>query len=67
MKKVSVQGIIIRFLKTKKEPATMKEITEHVLQQRKLDTETPGHTIRGVIQRSKFIKKNIYAKYELTD
>lgn len=63
----SIHGIVIRFLKTNKEPATMKEITEHVLKQRKLDTKTPGHTIRGVIQRSKFIKKNIYAKYELSN
>lgn len=61
----SIHGIIIKFLN--KEPATMKEITEHVLQQRDMNTKTPGHTIRGVLQRSKFIKKNIFAKYELVD
>lgn len=63
----SIHGIIIKFLKSKKEPATMKEIVDHVLEKRDLNTKTPGHTIRGVLQRSKFIKKNIYAKFELSD
>ena len=63
----SIHGIIIKFLKENKDPATMKEITEHVLKQRKLETKTPGHTIRGILQRSKFIKKNVLAKYELID
>jgi len=63
----SIHGIIITFLKKNKEPVTIKEITEHVLQTRELDGKTPGYTIRGVLQRSKFIKKNIFAKYELTD
>jgi hypothetical protein len=63
----SIHGIIIRFIKNSKEPVTMKEITEHILQQRELQSATPKNTIRGVIFRSKFIKKNIYAKYELID
>jgi len=63
----SIHGIIIKFLKKNKEPVTIKEITEHVLQKRKLNTKTPGYTIRGILQRSKFIKKNVFAKYELTD
>ena len=63
----SIHGIIIKFLKKNKEPVTIKEITEHVLQTRKLDGKTPGYTIRGILQRSKFIKKNVFAKYELTE
>ncbi len=63
----SIHGIIIKFLKLKQKPVTMREITDYVLQQRKLDTKTPGQTIRGVILRSRFIKKNIFAKFELSD
>jgi len=63
----TIHGNIIKFLKASKEPKSMKEITEHILKERSLNTNTPNNTIRGVIQRSKFIKKNVYAKFELTD
>jgi len=43
----------------------MKEITAHVLKQKKLNSDTPGNSIRGVLQRSKFIRKNEFAKFEL--
>ena len=61
----SVHGHIIKFLKLSDEPKSMKEISEYVQNQRKIEGKTPGNTIRGIIQRSKFIRKNIYAKYEL--
>ena len=61
----SIHGIIIRFLKSEKKPISMKEITAHVLKQKKLNSDTPGNSIRGVLQRSKFIRKNEFAKFEL--
>ncbi len=62
-----VHGVIIKFLKTKKEPVSMKEIIDHVLEQRKLDGKTPGNTIRAILQRSKFIHKNEFAKFKLSE
>ena len=61
----SIHGIIIKILKNSKEPLSMDELLEQISKERKLNTTTPKHTIRGVIQRSKFIKKNIYSKFEL--
>ncbi len=61
----SIQGLIIKFLKLSDEAKSMQEILEYVENQRKIEGKTPGNTIRSVIQRSKYIRKNIYAKYEL--
>jgi hypothetical protein len=63
----SIHGIIIKFLKAKKEPASMKEIVNHIIEQHGLDSKTPGNTVRSILQRSKYIKKNIYAQFELLD
>ena len=63
----TIHGLAIALLKKKNEPQSMEEITEFILKNKKLDTKTPKNTIRGVLLRSKFIKKNIYAKYELID
>lgn len=63
----SVHGWIIRFLKLSDEPKSLKEISEHILNQRKIDGKTPNNTIRGILQRSKYIRKNVYAKYELIE
>jgi hypothetical protein len=63
----TIHGNIIKFLKNSNEPKSMKEIVEHILKDRTLNTDTPNNTIRGVIQRSKFIKKNVYAKFELIE
>jgi len=63
----SIHGLIIQILKKNKEPLSMEELSELIFKQRKLKTKTPKHTLRGILQRSKFIKKNIWAKYELID
>ena len=61
----TIHGLVIKILKKNKDPLSMDEIAEYILKNKKLDTKTPKNTIRGVLLRSKFIKKNIYAKYEL--
>ena len=63
----TIHGLVIKILKKNKDPLSMDEIAEYILKNKKLDTKTPKNTIRGVLLRSKFIKKNIYAKYELID
>ena len=45
----SVHGIIIRILKNSDEPLSMDELLDHISRERKLNTETPKHTIRGII------------------
>lgn len=61
----SVHGYILRFLIKLEEVKTMKEIVQHIEKERKIKGKTPQNTIRGIIQRSKYIKKNIHAKYEI--
>jgi|SaaInlStandDraft_2_1057019.scaffolds.fasta_scaffold679926_1 hypothetical protein len=61
----SVHGHIIRFLEQSEDAKTLKEIMGYVTTQRTIDGKTPGNTIRGIVQRSKYIRKTIYAKYEL--
>ena len=63
----SVHGYILRFLIQSEGAKTMKEIIQHVEKERKIEGKTPQNTIRGIIQRSKYIRKNIYAKYELIE
>ena len=63
----SIHGLVIKILKKNKEPMNMDEIIELLFQQRTLNTKTPKHTMRGILSRSKFIRKNIFAKYELVN
>jgi predicted Zn-ribbon and HTH transcriptional regulator len=48
----SIREITIRILKEKQKPMTIKEISEYVLKERTLRSNTPLATISAVLQRS---------------
>lgn len=52
----SIQSLAIEIL-NKNNPMTIKEITEKILQKRKLKGKTPYNSVNTVLQRSTFIKK----------
>ena len=61
----SIHFFIINILKNCKQPMTVTQITQKVIQKRKIQNVKPRNTVSSVLQRSNFIESTARGYYRL--
>jgi len=62
--KGGIHYTVVSILKNAKRPMSVKEITDRVLRVRRIKGKTPGNTVSGVLQQSKYVKRYAYGWYK---